>query len=117
MEKVLDYELIGRRIKKERVQKDLTRQELSEKADISTSHLANIENGKTIASLEVIYQIATELEVTVDELLREDDLIDFSLIASLLKDCDDYEKYVIKETIKSLKKALKEKDVILNKIK
>lgn len=112
MDKVLDYVKIGKRIRIERLKNDFTQQELAYLVDLSVSHLSNIETGKTIVSLEAMYQIADALHVSVDYLLkdyREDDEI---LVSSIIQDCDDIERKIIIDTIETLKKSLREsKDI------
>ena len=112
MEKVLNYENIGNRIKKARSRKDITQQELSGIVNISVSHLSNIETGKTIASLEVMFQLANALEVSVDELLRDDISMDYSAEKYILHDCDEYERFVIREVMSCVKKSLREQKFI-----
>lgn len=117
MDKVLNYEKIGNRIKKARARKDITQQELAGIINISVSHLSNIETGKTIASLEVIYKLAEALDVSVDELLRDSTSDDFSMERYILHDCDDYERFIIREMMYNLKRSIREHAVVKAKLK
>ena len=110
MVKVLNYEKVGNRIQKFRIQRNLTQQELAAIIDISVSHLSNIETGKTIASLEVMFKIANALKVSVDELLRENVSHEFALEKHILFDCNDAERVIILQTISTLKRSLREQD-------
>ena len=65
----IDYLSLGSRIKTARKQKGLTQEQLAEHADLSTTHISNIENGKAIPSLQAIVNIANALSATVDVLL------------------------------------------------
>ena len=52
---------IGINIKKARKDKRLTQKELSEKVDISTTHMSHIETGSTKLSLQVFGELAEAL--------------------------------------------------------
>jgi len=45
--------------------------ELSERARVKYQHLANIESGHAVASIEVLHRIAKALDVDVSELVRQ----------------------------------------------
>ena len=65
----MNYQLLGKNIKKFRVQKDLSQEALGEKAGCSNSHIGQLERGTGTASLEMVVNIANVLGVTVDQLL------------------------------------------------
>ncbi len=65
----LDYSEIGRRIARRRRTLGLTQQEVSERVDISTPYLSNIERAVSIPSTEVIMRLALALDTTPDEFL------------------------------------------------
>lgn len=59
-----------------RKQKNLSQQQLAEKASITQAYLSLLENGKkTNPSLEVLQQIAEALEVEVSALLSDNGTI------------------------------------------
>ncbi|HRN70368.1 MAG TPA: helix-turn-helix transcriptional regulator [Candidatus Woesebacteria bacterium] len=60
--------LLGQQIQKLRRQKDLTQQELAEKADLSTKYIQFIENGNRVPSLKALYRIASALDSKVSGL-------------------------------------------------
>ena len=62
---------MGVNIKEYRLAKELTRYELAEKLKISTSALANYENGNRIPNLLMVKEIAKVLNVSVLELLDD----------------------------------------------
>jgi len=64
----LDYTIIGERLKKARLDKKLTQEQLAEKIKIETPSLSNIENGKNYPNSDTIEKIAKGLEVEVFEL-------------------------------------------------
>lgn len=108
----LNYQEIGLKIRKHRIMMDMTQQELADKVELSVSHLSNIETNKTKVSLESLFNIAQNLNCTMDEMLREDDLADQALANSLFYDCDEYEREIIFEVVKGLKQTLKKHSVI-----
>lgn len=102
----LNYKAIGKRIKIARIKADLTQEVLAERAQISPTHLSNIETGTTRVSLTTIVAIANALESTVDDFLC-DSVIHAKAqferdIAELLEGCDAYEIRIVKEMAESL---------------
>ncbi len=107
MKTKLNYRFIGKRIKETREINNLTQEELAEKADLSKVFIAYIEIGKRKPSLESIVKISQALNSSIDNILignttpnDNDYQLDLSL---LLVDCNNYEKRIIIDTIKSLK--------------
>lgn len=68
----LNYELLGKEIRKQRKAKKYTLEQLAEKLDVSTTFIGQIERAKGIPSLETLVKIANVLEVSVDSLLFGD---------------------------------------------
>lgn len=65
---------IGARIREARESARMTRETFSERVDISTQFLTDIERGRMGASLETILRICDTLGVTTDSILRGPDL-------------------------------------------
>ena len=65
----LNYKAIGKRIKIARINAEMTQENLAALANLSPSHMSNIETGTTKVSLTTIVNIANVLSVTVDDLL------------------------------------------------
>ena len=63
---------VGRRIAKARSDKRYSQAVLAEKANISVSHLSNIERGRKSLSAEVLLRIAEALQVSADCILFTD---------------------------------------------
>ena len=63
---------VGRRIAKARIDKGYSQATLAEKANISVSHLSNIERGRKSLSAEVLLRIAEALQVSADGILFTD---------------------------------------------
>ena len=68
--KIIDYKAMGKRIRIKRLQMGLTQEQLAEKADISTSHVGEVERGTSICSLKVLVSIANVLELNLDTLVK-----------------------------------------------
>lgn len=62
---------IGDRIKKFRKENKLTQIELAKSANISRSYLADIENNRYNASVDVLKSIATALDISLVEILDD----------------------------------------------
>ncbi|WP_265822641.1 helix-turn-helix domain-containing protein [Geovibrio ferrireducens] len=63
---------LGNRIKELRKKKGFSQERLSEKADISSKYLGEIERGKVNISTLVLYNLATALEVSVSDLVQSE---------------------------------------------
>ncbi len=68
----MNYELLGKHIRKLRKEKNYTLEQLAEKLDVSTTFIGQIERAKGIPSLETLVKIANVLETSVDSLLFGD---------------------------------------------
>ena len=55
---IIDYMLIGKRVRKARTDKNISQELLAEKIDVSVVYLSRIENGKARPSLTIIMKIA-----------------------------------------------------------
>lgn len=62
---------IGKKIKNARLNKGFTQNSLSEKVDISTDLLRNIENGRNIGSIATLINLCNALEITTDFLFAD----------------------------------------------
>ena len=65
----LDYKSLGIRIKHARKRNGLTQEQLAERVNLSSTHISNIENGRTVFSMQVFVNLANALSVRPDELL------------------------------------------------
>lgn len=63
---------VGRRIAEARIGRGYSQVALAEKANISISHLSNIERGRKSLSAEVLLRIAEALQVSTDGILFTD---------------------------------------------
>ena len=65
----MDYQLLGKNIRKYRIQLGMKQDELAEQVGCTSSHIGQIENNRGIPSLEMIVNIANALHTTVDQLV------------------------------------------------
>ncbi len=69
MNKELDFEKIGGRIRETRIAKGLTQEYLAEYAGVNVSHISNIENNKVKVSLGALVSICNAMDVTLDYIM------------------------------------------------
>lgn len=67
----MDYTLLGKRIRDERLLLRLTLEKLAERTDKSINFIGQIERGEGKPSLETMVDIANALGTTVDSLLQD----------------------------------------------
>lgn len=109
---VLDYTLIGRRIKEIRLKNSLTQEKLAERCNLSASYISLVETANREASLESLVSLANNLGVTVNEFLKGyqiNDVITYnSDFALLIDDCNCYERQIIYDVVANTKKSLQD---------
>jgi len=66
---MIDYRLLGQRLAKIRKQRKLTQERLAEMTDLANNYISNIENGRSIPSLETLAKLCEALDVTPNEFL------------------------------------------------
>mgnify|MGYP001625266585 FL=1 len=66
----LDYNIIGERLKKARIENNLTQEKLAEKLDVSIAFLSRIERGSSHISLKRLSQICDILGITEGSILN-----------------------------------------------
>ena len=107
---MIDYTRVGERIRDKRKKRKMTQSELAEAVGLSTEYVCEIENFKKKAGLTAFIDIAEVLGFSMDELFYgihcEDK--EMHIIALILEDCSDYERQVICNNVKELKKILRE---------
>lgn len=65
----LDASKIGRNIKIQRIQADLTQEELAEILDVSAQQISNWESGKNLISLTRLVEISLHFQIDINILL------------------------------------------------
>ncbi|EJQ42766.1 hypothetical protein IEQ_05145 [Bacillus cereus BAG6X1-2] len=66
---------IGEKIKEARTQKNMTQQKLSDLLNVSRSAISNWEVGRNYPDLDMIVQLSDILEISLNQLLREDKIM------------------------------------------
>lgn len=108
----IDYKAVGNRIKRYRMDKGLSQEELGEIVLVSSVHLSYVENGSRVPSLELLILIANALDVSADDLLTDNLKHSSSPVGTeihdLLLDCNHDEKTILTRTLSFLKALLSE---------
>lgn len=108
----IDYVTLGQRIRKFRKIKQLKQAQLAELIGTSPSNISHIERGKTKPSLQVVVDIANQLEVPMDRLMygnvKESSVVFAQELEELLSDCDMTDRKAILICAEQMKKVLQE---------
>ena len=107
---ILNYHLIGQRIRRYRLARGLSQEKLAEYVNISTTHLSHIETANTKLSLSVFVKIAEALSVQADDLLYDsNELSTLQLqqkISDALKNCSVEELLILYDIINATVESL-----------
>lgn len=107
----LNYESIGKRIKKFRVERGWKQSQLAEKSGVEPSNISHIERVATKVSLPTLVNIANALEVSLDEIvydsLIKNEHISIKEINELLEDCEREELTALIQIIKTTKNIMR----------
>lgn len=110
---MINYTVIGKRIREIRSSKGMTQAALAEASGVEPSNISHIERAATKLSLPTLVSIANALAVSLDELvydnLKKSEHVSLSVIDELLTDCTPAELKAIAEVIKTTKAVLREK--------
>ena len=68
--KDIDFDSIGKKLKKIRTHKGFTQKFVASSVKVNTSHISNIENGKIKISLTTLVNVCNVLGTTVDYVLK-----------------------------------------------
>lgn len=100
----MDYILLGKRIRDERLLLRLTLEKLAERTDKSINFIGQIERGEGKPSLETMVDIANALGTTVDSLLQDNvRAVNDSVgkeVEAIIKTLDDNGKQFILDVVK-----------------
>ena len=107
----LDYKSIGLRIRRYRIKRGMSQEQLAEKADLSRSHITYIEKGEKAVSLEALIEISNALQVSTDEFLVDNMDFPKSLndneASYILLDCSPQESEILTKNMRSLRESLR----------
>lgn len=103
---MIDYKIIGERLKKARLSKGLTQEVLSNRLGVSIAFLSRIERGSSHISLKRLSQICDILDVSEGNILNGTSNNSKSYLSSdfeeLLTQCTDIKKKMIYEVAKTI---------------
>lgn len=108
----MDYYAIGQRIRKRRKARNMSQEELAGRIGISVTHMSHIETGNTKLSLPVLVQLASALEVRIDDLLydvgteKRTDAIE--AIVRVLESCTTSQLRVMEDVVRTVKASLEQ---------
>ncbi|MGN1479724.1 MAG: helix-turn-helix domain-containing protein [Acutalibacteraceae bacterium] len=105
MDKTIDYKALGARIRAARKSNGLSQEKLGELCSVSTAHIGHIERGTRIPSLETLFKISKELNVSMDYLffdLQNDTNAVFKSISARLAGKDGEKVKVFVSAVKAL---------------
>lgn len=106
----MDYVGIGKRIRTQRLKKNLSQEELAEMAGISLVHMSHIETANTKLSLPVLVDLACALGVRTDDLIFDKaDLGKDALVEELaleLEGCSRAQLLALRQILASSKDAI-----------
>jgi len=91
-----DYMQLGLRIRKARENTGYTQEKLAELCSLSATHISNIERGTRKPSLDTVYTIACELDISMDALMFGTHPDDDTSIAKILSIVQSKDKDKIK---------------------
>lgn len=113
MDEKIFQKTIGERIKEARIAKNMTQFDLAYFANVSQTHLSDIENGKSKTTLNIFVRIIEALQVSADEILRPSvpqvNAIYQQELADILKDCTSTEIDSILAIVRQVKQTLHSK--------
>lgn len=82
----MEFESIGRNIRKYRIEKKLRQEDLAELAGLSTNYVGAVERGEKLPSLETFIDLVNTLGVSADMVLAEVVTEGYPMRASLLSE-------------------------------
>ena len=98
---------VGDIIKKQREYLEFSQEILAEKADISTQHLSDIENGKKGFTVGILYRLCRALHMSPNRVVfGEENQTDVQKITELLESIDEKYIYLAEEHIKIFLKTI-----------
>lgn len=103
----MDLKSIGKKIKEQRIRKNISQEKLAELIDVTPSYISNLESGNRIASLHTMLEIVNKLELSIDYLMLDDltinsnemkidkNLIEFKNILAEINDKGLIREYIV----------------------
>jgi transcriptional regulator with XRE-family HTH domain len=109
---IMDYKMLGKRLKEIRKMRDMSQQDLSYEIEYSIPHISHVENGSTKASLDFVVKAANALGTTTDHLLcdslEDSGSVYLGEISQELEQLDGAQLKIIRRMIRDMKENLEE---------
>ena len=88
------YQLLGENVRRYRIQRGFTQEQLADRIDLTRTSVVNIEQGRQHPPLHLLFQIAKSLKVPLQTLVPEESafVVDTVLDDNTLKDVPDKDK-------------------------
>lgn len=83
---------VSKRIKQHRIEKRFTLQELADRSGVSKGLISQIENGRSIPSLPVLFSIIQSLSIEVSEFFKDLNLLTPAIFVQRKADYERFEK-------------------------
>ncbi len=103
----MELKSIGKKIKEQRLRKNISQEKLAEIIDVTPSYISNLESGNRVASLPTMLAIANVLDLSFDylmldnlktnskEIMTDTALLEFKKILNDIKDKELIKEYII----------------------
>ena len=108
---MIDYASIGQQVKKIRIRKGVTQEQLAEAVGVGVTHISHLETGSGVMSLKVFLAIVNYLECSADEILCKEIStarpIVNSWLSELVADCDSTEIKILSDIVAAAKQTLR----------
>jgi transcriptional regulator with XRE-family HTH domain len=102
---------IGKRVKAQRKQRQMTQATIAERIGVSNVYISNVENGIKGISLDVLLRLAREFDISLDSLVFEEPHIRlpkvYRKLADVLTSCDASEIEQVFEMVSDYLKMIR----------
>ena len=116
----INIHLLGKKIQQLRKERKISQIRFAEMIETSSTFVSCLERGVKSPSLETLVAIADVLDTSMDNLLAESRKAPTresgNDISSLLQGCSGYERFVILQNMKELKRILRDGETIRSEI-
>lgn len=108
---MIDFASVGQKVKRIRLSKGVTQEQLAEAVGVGVTHISHLETGTGTVSLKVFVAIVNYLDCSADELLCKEIMtarpLMYNWLIDLVDDCDQTEIKIIADTVATLKETLR----------
>lgn len=106
----IDYEIVSDRVRKARLMRGYTSDQLSEMVDFAPESLRHIENGSSKPSLRKLYALAEALDVSLDYLTGRSPSFEDTVVTNLANEHNltAKQKQMLRKVVKDMIPTIKE---------